>query len=114
MRYHYRDTKKNTSVYILSSQLANESFARTLWGVSPTEYPDPPNMSILVKAVNSAGPGRQKESSTVETRVKKDTGPKQASPADPAPVVKEGQPEPTPVPSKAEKNTSPRTSVIEV
>lgn len=110
MRYHYRDVSKHGSALILSNYTAD--MAATLWSVSPTEYPDPPNMSFLYKVVRNAGSGEQKESPVAELRLQHSTGPTQALSVAPAPVPREGDRDPPTNPLL--KQGSPRNSMAEL
>lgn len=112
LRYHYRDVKKNNSLTILNGQIGVSTFGDNLWAVTPTEYPDPPNLSFLYKAVNSEASGVQKESPNVEIKVQHRAGPHQASTINPSPIIVEGRPEPGYVPVVEATNTSPRNSVV--
>ncbi|CAG5001343.1 unnamed protein product [Parnassius apollo] len=89
LRYHYRDVDGAASLLVLNPSISNVPFSRTFWGVSPTEYPDPPNLPFLYKAVANAGTGQQSVSQVVELENKKPPGPTQARPSDPPPMAPE-------------------------
>ncbi|CAG4953047.1 unnamed protein product [Parnassius apollo] len=105
MKYHYRDVNWPSSLLDLSPAMANVAFSKTLWGVSPTEYPDPPNLALLCKAVSSAGTGGQSESQQVEVAVRHSPGPTQAQPAEPAPRAPEATKTPPDAPAILKADT---------
>lgn len=54
LKYHFRDVAAPSTILLMSSPMGTSTFARTLWGVEPTSYPDPPNLHFLFKEVTSA------------------------------------------------------------
>lgn len=110
LKYHCRDVAAPNSILILNGPIASTTFASTLWGVSPTEYPDPPNMHFLYKEVSNAAIGEQKESPNVQVRIVHPEGPTQARPLEgvPSTAAPQNEPPPNPLEPPVQRSASPR------